>query len=115
MDWFVLWTQAYSAFSARNDYPAAIAQLKLLEDHPVCRNNLVRALTKTPWAEIYHSSNMPRANPKIVSYNVTNSLERFENKNSLFCLKKDLVYYNAGVVVVNLEVVAFALGPLVVM
>jgi hypothetical protein len=55
------------------------------------------------------------ANPKIVSYNVTNSLERFENKNSLFCLKKDLVYYNAGVVVVNLEVVAFALGPLVVM
>jgi hypothetical protein len=75
MDWFVLWTQAYSAFSARNDYPAAIAQLKLLEDHPVCRNNLVRALTKTPWAEIYHSSNMPRANPKIVSYNVSNTTQ----------------------------------------
>jgi hypothetical protein len=41
MDWYVQWTQAYSAFANRNDYASAISQLKQLEENPVCKNNLV--------------------------------------------------------------------------
>jgi hypothetical protein len=44
MEWFSMWTQAYSAFAAKNDYASAIAQLKLLEENPVCKNNLVRTI-----------------------------------------------------------------------
>jgi hypothetical protein len=38
------------------------------------------------------------ANPTIVSYNATNSMARFENKNYFFQFKNALVKYNAGVV-----------------
>ena len=41
MEWYSTWTQAYSAFATRNDYASAIAQLKQLEENPVCKNNLV--------------------------------------------------------------------------
>ena len=41
MEWYVQWTQAFSAFSSRNDYPTAIELFKQLDEHPVCRNNLV--------------------------------------------------------------------------
>ena len=44
MEWYVQWIQAYSAFANRNDYAAAISQLKQLEENPVCKNNLVSVL-----------------------------------------------------------------------
>jgi hypothetical protein len=47
----------------------------------------------------------PGANPTITSYNATNSIALFRIKNDRFILEKALVYYNAGVVAVNLEVV----------
>jgi hypothetical protein len=41
MEWYMTWTQAYSSFANRNDYTSAIAQLKQLEENPVCKKNLV--------------------------------------------------------------------------
>jgi hypothetical protein len=39
-------------------------------------------------------------------FNATNSLVRFENKHISFLFKNAIVYYNAGVAVVNSEVVS---------
>ena len=41
MEWYVQWIQAFAAFASRTEYPSAIAQLKQLDAHPICKNNLV--------------------------------------------------------------------------
>lgn len=41
MEWYIQWIQAFAAFASRTEYPSAIAQLKQLDAHPICKNNLV--------------------------------------------------------------------------
>ena len=82
MEWYVQWIQAFAAFASRTEYPSAIAQLKQLDAHPICKNNLVNIFfqLRTLVRRLIHS----KARASIVTENLIFSLILFLENSLIF-------------------------------